>query len=274
MPRNDPSDPRFIFNYTPGAFRNMENQIADLDQIAEQAGFDYIDEVLPMKDYFEDVDEEAAYWEGKKNLYPAEREAQRRALLRPNKGYGYNNLGDAVSPGAIGDVNYTLPAASMFQIIMDDRVEAPTATTDPDRPRTVAAFYEPLDDEDNSGVVTLMFRDGTLYNYYDVTEKEWLEFRRATSKGGPDGPIATTLDLKQRGPADVSDIPAELRAWYNYAARRAQYAMRGARMAPKHMRSTKKGTPYKHPRGKIKEARQANIAYNKQQKKLGRGKKK
>ena len=40
--------------------------------------------------------------------------------------------------------------------------EVPTSTSRPDKPRTVAAAYNP-----KRSVLTVMFRDSTLYNYYE-----------------------------------------------------------------------------------------------------------
>jgi hypothetical protein len=53
-----------------------------------------------------------------------------------------------------------------------------TSTTDPEKPRTLSAGY----DEENY-ILTVQFRDGTLYNYYDVPPQMWNEFEAAESKG-------------------------------------------------------------------------------------------
>jgi len=84
----------------------------------------------------------------------------------------------------------------------DDLVEDPTTTTNVSRPRTVAAAYEP--DEEK---LTIVFRDGTFYNYYEVTSGEWEKFRNSYSKGPY---ISQFLDGKPRGVASVGDIPEEL----------------------------------------------------------------
>ena len=54
----------------------------------------------------------------------------------------------------------------------------PTSTTDPSRPRTLAAGYN-----HTSKTLTVMFRDGTLYNYYEVSTSMWNAFKRTFSKG-------------------------------------------------------------------------------------------
>lgn len=53
-----------------------------------------------------------------------------------------------------------------------------TSTTDPEKPRTLSAGY----DEENY-ILTIQFRDGSLWNYYDVPPEMWNEFNSAESKG-------------------------------------------------------------------------------------------
>jgi hypothetical protein len=92
--------------------------------------------------------------------------------------------------------------------------EAPTQTSNPDRPRTVAAAYNP-----SRSVLTVMFRDSTLYNYYDVDMDEWVAFRDLSSKWEY---IKNVLDYKPRGPASTTDLPADMRAEAYVLARAAQ----------------------------------------------------
>lgn len=94
---------------------------------------------------------------------------------------------------------------------------SPTSTTNPARPRTVAAGYD--EDEEK---VTVMFRDGTLYNYYEVDENEWSAFKANRSKGAI---IAQLLDFKPRGEAGALSAPAR-QAFYRYS-RGAQIASKG-----------------------------------------------
>ena len=76
----------------------------------------------------------------------------------------------------------------------------PTSTINPDRPRTVAAGYDSKQDK-----LTVIFRDGTYYNYYEVSSSTWKGFKAARSKGRF---IAANLDTGHpRGPADVLSIP-------------------------------------------------------------------
>ena len=53
-----------------------------------------------------------------------------------------------------------------------------TSTTDPERPRTTAAGYDRAME-----VLTVVFRDGTWWNYYGVDEDMWNSFVAAPSKG-------------------------------------------------------------------------------------------
>lgn len=79
----------------------------------------------------------------------------------------------------------------------------PTSSSNPKRPRTVAAGYDPA-----RRVLTVVFRDGTFYNYYEVGPQMWESFRGSWSKGWY---IKRWLDKKPRGMADMS-----------YASARAQ----------------------------------------------------
>ena len=68
--------------------------------------------------------------------------------------------------------------------------ELPTSSLDASRPRTVAAGYKEYvgarrNGQAPLGKMTVMFRDGTLYNYYDVSPGEWASFRASISKGSP-----------------------------------------------------------------------------------------
>lgn len=89
--------------------------------------------------------------------------------------------------------------------------EVPTNTTNPDRPRTVAAGYDR-----QRQVITVVFRDGTFYNYYECNPRIWQAFKMSRSKGKY---ILAVLDDQPRGPADTDDaVPVTVRAaLYNVA---------------------------------------------------------
>jgi hypothetical protein len=54
----------------------------------------------------------------------------------------------------------------------------PTNTSNPARPRTVAAGYDRV-----NHILFVRFRDGAGYEYHDVTQSQWREFRSAPSPG-------------------------------------------------------------------------------------------
>lgn len=75
-----------------------------------------------------------------------------------------------------------------------------TSTTNPSRPRTLSAGYD-----SKKQTLTVVFRDGTYWNYYDVPVNIWEGFRQAESKGkylASSG--LNTWD--SMGPADLSGM--------------------------------------------------------------------
>lgn len=70
-----------------------------------------------------------------------------------------------------------------FEAVNEDRHAAPitiraTSTINPKRPRTLRAGYEY-----STGTLTVIFRDGTWWNYYKVPASMWEGFRNSRSKG-------------------------------------------------------------------------------------------
>lgn len=108
-----------------------------------------------------------------------------------NRGKGNSKIG----PGG------TLPKNAVeFATLQDEYVKIPTNTTDYNRPRTVAAAWDP-----SLATMTVIFRDSTFYNYYKVNKDEWNTFKNHHSPGEY---IIETLNNKPRGPADVDNIIA------------------------------------------------------------------
>lgn len=105
---------------------------------------------------------------------------------------------------------------------------APTSTINPKRPRTVAAGYVVRGD-DPAGTLTVVFRDGTYYNYYSVPEEVWNGFKSSPSKGRF---IATNLDQYPRGEADLAAMDLKVRSLITI--------YQAARLAQKH--AYRKGT--------------------------------
>jgi hypothetical protein len=75
----------------------------------------------------------------------------------------------------------------------------PTSTMNYKRPRTVAAGYDKA-----RQVLTVVFRDGTFYNYHDVKGQTWNAFKGAYSKGRF---ILAYLDSHPHGLADMAGMP-------------------------------------------------------------------
>lgn len=119
-----------------------------------------------------------------------------------------------------------------------DQVEVPTSTSDYARPRTVAAAYDP-----SRSTITIVFRDGTFYNYYEVDQDTWKRFRSISSKGNF---IKKTLDSHPRGPADMSTINEYTREILYKAYYSAQVRYTGHIM-PRKGSHTSKASPVLQP---------------------------
>jgi len=79
----------------------------------------------------------------------------------------------------------------------------PTSTMNYKRPRTVAAGYDK-----RRQVLTVVFRDGTFYNYHDVSQTLWSSFKAAYSKGRF---ILRYLNTHPHGLADMGSVPTYAR---------------------------------------------------------------
>lgn len=96
----------------------------------------------------------------------------------------------------------------------------PTSTTNPQRPRTLAAGYD-----HHRKTITVVFRDGTLWNYYGCSMSVWTAFKRAPSKGVF---IRLRLDpMDNYGPADASDSEQAMASAIRGFASRIQSSGRG-----------------------------------------------
>ena len=123
-----------------------------------------------------------------------------------------DDTGELIIPGYKGPQADEGTAAAPLTVV-------PTSSSNPARPRTVAAGYDKV-----RGVLTVVFRDGTFYNYYEVTPPEWQNFKKRVSKGQY---IYKYLDFKPRGPANVRSIPAGVRKEFYRYARISQSSSRG-----------------------------------------------
>jgi KTSC domain len=99
--------------------------------------------------------------------------------------------GELVAPG-IDIFEYDTSPAPLTVI--------PTSSIYPKRPRTVAAGYDEADRK-----LTVVFRDGTYYNYYAVSPDRWRSFASAPSKGQF---IKQFLDGSPRGVSNLGVVAA------------------------------------------------------------------
>jgi hypothetical protein len=99
----------------------------------------------------------------------------------------------------------------------------PTSTTNYQRPRTVAAGYDK-----SRGTLTVVFRDGLFYNYYEVTPSEWNAFKSRTCKGCY---IREVLDAKPRGSADIGGFAPIARETLYRVVRTTQIYFQGKQSA-------------------------------------------
>jgi len=108
----------------------------------------------------------------------------------------------------------------------------PTSTTNPGRPRTIAAGYRPGTSSDgSSGTLTVIFRDGSYYNYYNVEPYLWQQFKQVKSKGRF---IRKYLDQKDRGYASVAYISSIAQRSEYFVSRTNQILYKGKQgTAPK-----------------------------------------
>lgn len=110
-----------------------------------------------------------------------------------DKGQGFQDSGQYYGPRSYDrSQDYTQDQADEYgtQSAFARNViqwDIPTSSTNYKRPRTVAAGYSPDPNypETDKGILTVVFRDGTFYNYYEVTHGEWQNFHASYSKGRP-----------------------------------------------------------------------------------------
>jgi hypothetical protein len=97
-----------------------------------------------------------------------------------------------------------------------------TTSINPARPRTLKAGY----DYENE-VLTVVFRDGTWWQYRDVPVELWTEFKSSESKGRflRDSGLDTWGNM---GPADVESMPKHRRELMNDLSEFTEY-MYGAK---------------------------------------------
>lgn len=103
-----------------------------------------------------------------------------------------------------------------FQTVAATNMRA-TTSTNPKRPRTIKAGYDL-----KTQTMTVVFRDGTWWNYYDVPSYMWQGFILSESKGR----YLSDSGLDQwpkMGPADPAGMPTYQRVQLNDTKEFAQY---------------------------------------------------
>jgi hypothetical protein len=103
--------------------------------------------------------------------------------------------------------------------------DIPTSSSNYVRPRTVAAGWLRDEEDQNSGTLTVVFRDGTLWNYYGVSVDDWNKFHWAYSKGALLKPANEMISFTSDGPATIDLSKPAMQMLYN-AARTAQIMYR------------------------------------------------
>jgi hypothetical protein len=129
--------------------------------------------------------------------------------------------------------------------------DVPTSSLNASRPRTVAAGYDA-----SRRILTVVFRDGTIWNYSGVTEGEWQNFHASVSKGRP------WINDQLFGvgePADMTGLDPAVSAALYTAARNAQIKYRSVR---KYKDSSGKATVYRVGKTAAAKASRANLGKN------------
>lgn len=133
----------------------------------------------------------------------------------------------------------------------------PTTSSNFERPYTVAAgwqkypFQGRITSKQELGTLSVMFRDGTLWNYYSVPRSTWETFRGLFSKGqyinrNSQNPVLNTF---AHGPAELSGASDASRRYIQRTAREAQVRYRARKALPGGKmpnRVTKQGTASKN----------------------------
>jgi|SRR5690242_3142388 len=113
------------------------------------------------------------------NRYGNDEDTVPRRPYNPNRG----SFGDSEAlarESKLHSDDYVLNAVQMAQR-GDDRPllpYQPTPTINPGRPRTLAAGYD-----DRTQTLRIKFREGEIYEYYQVPPSVWWKFQRAASPG-------------------------------------------------------------------------------------------
>jgi hypothetical protein len=152
-----------------------------------------------------------------------------------SRAYGIRQTFGATEKGGasynVSDEFYDPRDAAYYSSLDTDRVYAPvqeaaalsdipTSSSNFARPRTVAAGWKRNKEDPNAGTLTVVFRDGTLWNYYDVPVDVWARFYAAYSKGPMLNKTPNEGELVanySNGPASIDLADESMRALYRIA---------------------------------------------------------
>ena len=112
-----------------------------------------------------------------------------------------------------------------YEGVPDDMQIKATSTTTPARPRTLRAGYDK-----NSQTMTVVFRDGRWWNYYDVPESVWLDFKGTFSKGEFLRENGFDDGFYAMGATDMSQVSRQQRVMLTQSveiSRKLQQALKG-----------------------------------------------
>lgn len=112
------------------------------------------------------------------NRYGEEREGPRRSSI-PNQG----SFGDSttIRSGVRQNTDILTQQEIQLALLGDDSKllpYQPTPTINPGRPRTLAAGYD-----ERTMTLRVKFREGEIYEYYNVPPSVWYKFQRVSSPG-------------------------------------------------------------------------------------------
>jgi hypothetical protein len=137
----------------------------------------------------------------------------------------------------IGDATYEVteedenaePTLNVVPETLDLKATSTTAyspdATKPGKPRTLRAGYN-----SETEVLTVVFRDGTWWNYYDVPRDVWDAFKAARSKGKFLHEEGFNAGKYAMGATDMSTVSKQQRVMLAYSvetSRRLQQALKG-----------------------------------------------
>lgn len=142
----------------------------------------------------------------------------------------------------------------------------PTTSTNASRPYTVAAGWaryprQSVAYENSLGTLTVLFRDGTLWNYYDVNHSFWIRFSGSISKGQYININSPNPELNafNNGPADISGVDQRTLNLIHTTGRRIQLTS-----------TNKRRYTYTNAKGKEVKAAPGTVVTRRAQKSLGK----